>query len=95
MALIPMWKCDRDGTLFDDKKKAEEHDKMLELAANISYWLEQEVKDLDEDTSEAIGLLMAEHKDRLLKAIKGKPEILLEKPETEAKSEDNVTAISA
>ena len=89
MALIPMWKCDRDGTLFDDKKAAEEHDKMLELAANISCWLEQEVDGLTEDSVEAIGLLIAGNKDKMQKAMKGKPEVLLE---TDV-PENNVTAM--
>jgi len=90
MALIPMWKCDRDGTLFDDKKAAEEHDKMLELAANISCWLEKEVSDLSEDASEVIGMLIAQNKDKMQKAMKGKPEVLLQDEEVEA---DNVTSI--
>lgn len=92
MALIPMWKCDRDDTLFDDKKAAEEHDKMLELAANISCWLEKEVSGLSEDTSEAIGMLIANNKDRMQKAMKGKPEVLL--LEESVESADNVTAIT-
>lgn len=96
MALIPMWKCDRDGKLFDDKKTAEEHDKMLELAANISCWLEQEISNIPEDAVEAIGLLIAQNKDKVQKAIKGKPEILLEKEsEDQQEAVDNVTAINA
>lgn len=92
MALIPMWKCDRDDTLFDDKKAAEEHDKMLELAANISCWLEKEISDLSEDTSEAIGMLIAKNKENMQKAMKGKPEILLLDEPVE--STDNVTSIA-
>ena len=90
MALIPMWKCDRDGQLFDDKKAAEEHDKMLELAANISYWIEQEVKGIPEEAIEALGLLIADNKEKMLKAMKGRPEVLLEKEVA-----DNVTAIAS
>lgn len=89
MALIPMWKCDRDGKLFDDKKAAEQHDKMLELAANISCWVEAQIPGIDEQQLEALGLLMARNKDKLQAAIKGKPEVLLE-PEPN----DNVTAIA-
>ena len=89
MALIPMWKCDKDGQLFDNKKTAEEHDKMLELAANISCWVEKEIKDIPEEAIEALGLLIAENKDKMLLAMKGKPEVLLEKD-----SIDNVTAIA-
>lgn len=94
MAIIPMWKCDRDGQLFDDKKAAEEHDKLLELAANISHWLEQSVDGIPDDAIENIGLLMASNKDMLMKAMKGKPEVLLETPE-EKDEASNVTPISA
>lgn len=78
MAVIPMWKCDRDGSMFSDKKAAEEHDKMLELAANITMLLEQTFEKIDEQMAEDIGLLFAKHKETLAKAIKGKPELVLE-----------------
>lgn len=77
MAVVAVWKCDRDGAMFDNKKEAEEHDKMLELAANITYLIEQHL-DIDEAQSEAIGLLLAERRDKLAQACKGKPEMLLE-----------------
>lgn len=92
MAIIAMWKCDRDDKLFDNKKEAEEHDKMLELAANISSWVEAEISEIPEDAIEALGLLMAGNKEKLLKAFKGKPEVLLEK-DTDL-SADNVTSIA-
>ena len=90
-----MWKCDRDGTLFDDKKTAEEYDKILELAANISCWLEKEISDLSEETSEAIGLLIANNKDNMQKAMKGKPEVLLQSEDAiSADSGDNIRSIA-
>ncbi len=94
MAIIAMWKCDRDGKLFDDKKAAEEHDKLLELAANISHWLEKEVKGIPEESIEDIGILMAKNKDLLMKAMKGKPDVLLQ-TQGEESAENNVTAINA
>lgn len=78
MAVIAVWKCDRDGTMFDDKKAAEAHDKMLELAANITSLIETQVPGIDEAHSEAIGLLLAGKSDLLARACKGKPELLLE-----------------
>lgn len=93
MAIIAMWKCDRDGKLFDNKKEAEEHDKMLELAANISCWVEQEISDIPEDAIETLGLFMAKNKDKLMTALKGKPAVLLE---TDDNAEaDNVTSIAS
>lgn len=77
MAVIAVWKCDRDGAMFESKKDAEEHDKMLELAANITCLIEKNVK-IDEDASEAIGLLLAKHRSTLALACKGKPELLLD-----------------
>ena len=43
--------------LFDDKKQAEEHDKVLELAANISQWLDNEITGIIENVIEEIGLV--------------------------------------
>ena len=93
MPVVAVWKCDRDNTMFDNKKDAEEHDKMLELAANITRLLEQEIKDLDEKHSETIGLILAKRKDALAKACKGKPDALLET--TAEKSDQKVTPIAS
>lgn len=99
MAVIAVWKCDRDGTMFEDKKQAEEHDKMLELAANITSLIEEQVDGIDEKHSEAIGLLLAERRDDLAKACKGKPEVLLtavpgNKDISDALDGENVTPIA-
>ncbi|MGI0116959.1 YebG family protein [Zooshikella sp. RANM57] len=87
MPVIPMWKCDRDGSMFDDKKAAEEHDKMLELAANITHMLERHYSTIDEELAEDIGLLFAQNKETIAKAIKGKPELILEiEPQADQKA---------
>lgn len=78
MAVVAVWKCDRDGAMFDNKKDAEDHDKMLELAANITSLIENHVPKIDDSVSESIGLLLAERREVLAKACKGKPELLLE-----------------
>jgi len=79
---------DRDPEkTFNDKKQADQYDKMLELAENVSLWLEQKMPELDEKHSEAIGLLIAENKDKLALAFKGKSDVLLEQPE--AQSDDS------
>lgn len=99
MAVVAVWKCDRDGAMFDNKKDAEEHDKMLELAANITYLIEQNVE-IDEKQSEAIGLLLAKHREKLAVACKGKPAVLImDKEESEDSTEDKesgtVTSLAA
>ena len=90
MAVVAVWKCDRDGKMFDDKKAAEAHDKMLELAANITDLIENSIPGISEEHSEAIGLLLASKSETLAKACKGKPEILLEEV-----SDDSVTPLVA
>ncbi|CAM3813455.1 YebG family protein [Parendozoicomonas haliclonae] len=83
MAVIPMWQCDRDGSMFADKKAAEEHDRMLELAECLTGFLQNHLT-LEDDAAEGIGLLLARNKELLAKALKGKPDVLLEsQPEAE------------
>ena len=82
MAVVAVWKCDRDGAMFDNKKDAEEHDKMLELAANITSLIEKHIDNLSEQAAEEVGLLLAKRSDKLAKACKGKPELLLEEDST-------------
>lgn len=77
MAVIPMWQCDRDGSMFADKKAAEEHDRMLELAECLTGFLHNQMT-LDDTIAEEIGLLLARNKELLVRAFKGKPTLLLE-----------------
>lgn len=100
MAVVAVWKCDRDGSMFANKKDAEEHDKMLELAENISALIESSIEGIDDKQSEAIGLLLAKRREDLAKACKGKPEALSIETDTSdaelVSSEDQtVTPISA
>ena len=92
MAVVAVWKCDRDGAMFDNKKEAEEHDKMLELAANITSLIEQNIPEVDEQHTETIGLLLAQHRDKLAVACKGKPSVLLEVAQTEEEN-SNVASL--
>ena len=78
MAVIAVWKCDRDGSMFEDKKKADAHDKMLELAASITHLIEVNIKSVSDADSEAIGLMLAKRSEDLMKACKGKPQVLIE-----------------
>jgi uncharacterized protein len=92
MAVVTLYMSDRDQSkTFSDKKEADNYDKMLELAENVSIWMEKEIEGLSEAQTESIGMLIAQNKDNLFKALKGKPEVLLE-PEG---AEENVTPISA
>ncbi|WP_185235164.1 YebG family protein [Teredinibacter franksiae] len=93
MAVIAVWKCDRDGSMFEDKKSAEAHDKMLELAANITSLIESEIPDVSEQACEAIGLLLAKRSEDLVRACKGKPSVLLEASENSTEEKATGEAI--
>ncbi|WP_105104317.1 YebG family protein [Microbulbifer pacificus] len=98
MAVVAVWKCDRDGAMFDNKKDAEEHDKMLELAANITALIERHVAGVSEEASEEIGLMLAKRREVLARACKGKPEDLLTEDENFTESDthsENVTPLAA
>ena len=100
MGVIAVWKCDRDGAMFSNKKDAEEHDKMLELAANISSLLEEHIPELSDKHSEEIGLLLARRREQLAKACKGRPEAILEesvesKTHSSKAHTDNVMSLTA
>jgi dsDNA-binding SOS-regulon protein len=92
MAVIAVWKCDRDDSMFTNKKDAEEHDKMLELAENITALIESNIDGIDEKHSEAIGILLSKHRDNLARACKGKPEALLASPVEDKASSDTIVS---
>ena len=92
MAVVAMWKCDRDGSMFSDKKDADAHDRMLELAEAFSELLTQH-SSISEQDAEQLGLLLSRNKEHLMAACKGKPEALSEVSAEEAAS--NVTPLAA
>lgn len=90
MAVIPMWQCDRDESMFADRKAAEEHDRMLELADALSGFLQSQIttdQGLTEELAEEIGLVLARNKEPLSRAFKGKTSMLQELIEDEEKEE--------
>ena len=96
MAVVTLYMSDRNtDKTFTEKKAADDYDKMLELAENVSFWMEKKIPDLNEAQIEGIGLLIAQNKDLLAKAMKSKPGILLEEPATTQTQDENVVEISA
>ncbi len=95
MAVVAMWKCDRDDTMFDNKKDADAHDKMLELAENFSLLLSRKIDGIDELNAENIGLLLSQNKHILIAACKGKPELLLDIGEQNKEKASNITPLTA
>jgi len=69
---------DPEKRTFTDKKEADALDKKLEFAENLRLFLEAKIEGIGEEMAEEIGLLIAEHKDQMLIALKGKPEVLTE-----------------
>lgn len=80
MAVVTIYMSDRDktGKTFVSKKDADEHDKKLELAENLGVFLSQRLSFLSKKQTEDIGFLLAEHRELLAQALKGKPEVLLD-----------------
>jgi dsDNA-binding SOS-regulon protein len=94
VAVVAMWKCDRDDTMFDSKKDADSHDKMLELAENFSLLFEKQVEGISEKDAETIGLLLSKNKSVLIAACKGNPDLLLDIG-SENQESSNVTPLAA
>jgi dsDNA-binding SOS-regulon protein len=71
-----MWKCDRDGSMFENKKDADAYDKMLELGEQFTALLEACISGIDEVQAEAFGILLAKNKELLVQACRGNPDAL-------------------
>ncbi|MCW8904176.1 YebG family protein [Sedimenticola selenatireducens] len=78
MAVIAMWKCDRDNSMFENRKEADAHDRMLELGEHFSRLLEQVIPEVDEHSAEEFGLVLARNKELIIQACKGRPEVMSE-----------------
>lgn len=95
MAVVAMWKCDRDDTMYESKKEADAHDKMLELAEGFSMMLSKHIEGLSEQDAENVGLLFSRNKNTLIAACKGNPDLLLNLGEEEPEAASNITPLAA
>ncbi|MEH6635453.1 MAG: YebG family protein [Halioglobus sp.] len=95
MPVVAMWKCDRDDKMFENKRDADDYDKMLELAENFSLFLRREADGITELDAENIGLLLSRNKDLLVAACKGKPDLLLDIGGDEQAETSNITPLTA
>ena len=82
--------------MFESKKAADAHDKMLELAEQFTALLEKNIPGVDESAAENFGLLLAKNSDKVAAACKGKSEVLMEIGVESAADEEtgNVTPLS-
>jgi dsDNA-binding SOS-regulon protein len=78
MAVVAKWMCDRDDSMFDNKKDADAYDKMLELAEGFSALLQQHIPDVNESHAEEFGIFLAKNKEAVMMACKGRVEALQE-----------------
>jgi uncharacterized protein len=95
VAVVAMWKCDRDDAMFDSKKDADAHDKMLELAENFSLLFEKQIEGISEKDAESIGLLFSKNKNILIAACKGQPGLLLDMDSESQQEASNITPLAA
>ena len=79
MAVEVVYRSSRDPErLFMDKAEADRHDKMLELAENLSEALHKAVPSLSEEQLEELGIYMARHREIFARKNKNQPEALSE-----------------
>ena len=95
MAVVAMWKCDRDDSMFNNKKDADAYDKMLELAENFSLFLGKQIEGISEQDAENIGLLLSKNKNVLIAACKGNPDLLLDIGSEDQIEASNITPLAA
>lgn len=97
MAVITMYKVDRDGALFADKKEAQEHDDMLALAEGFAEILERHAPGISTEAAEEAGIFLARNRELVAKACKGKPDILSEllQESDSATESDTVVSLSS
>jgi len=83
MAVVTLFMSDLDPEkrMFKSKKEADDYDKKLALAENLSSFVSQQLKDVDDALAESLGMLIADNKERFLAALKGKPEALFQTDE--------------
>lgn len=64
-----------DKLTTQDKKEADKYDRMLDVAENLSDFIQQEGKDLDLDEVqiEQLGVILSKNKELVSKLFKGAP----------------------
>ncbi len=79
MAVVTLYMSDRDESKqFTSKKEADDYDKKLELGSALGEFLDNKLASLSEEMAEEIGMLLADNKELLMAALKGKPGVLNE-----------------
>ena len=61
-----------EAKTFMDKKSADEYDKMLDMADNLSQMFSQSSVDLSDSVNEELSIFLAEHREEVLVALLAK-----------------------
>ncbi len=74
MAVITQYVVQHKGVdklVTTDKKEADQYDKMLAVADNLSEYINAKGIELNEDVAEELSILLAKNKDSVAKLLKG------------------------
>lgn len=74
MAVITQYVVQHKGVdklVTTDKKEADQYDKMLAVADNLSEYIRAKGIELNEDIAEELSILLAKNKDSVTKLLKG------------------------
>ena len=72
---------------FADKKAADEYDRMLDMADNLTALFESSTIEIDDKLKEDLGIYMAKNRDEVLYALMAKKRPAATKPEAKSKPE--------
>ncbi|HSB97694.1 MAG TPA: YebG family protein [Spongiibacteraceae bacterium] len=78
MAVIPMWRVDRDDSMHISKSDADKHDQMLEIGEHFAAAVKAAGPDVTTAQAEAIGLFLSRNRDAVARLCKGSNEALFE-----------------
>lgn len=72
MAVVVRYMCTRDGKMFEDRKQANAHDKMLESVELLRDLIEASaVAGVNEDLADELAYYLVNNKDETMAALRG------------------------
>lgn len=95
MAVIPMWKVDRDDSMHTSKSEADKHDQMLEIGEQFAAAIKAAAPEVSDVQAEAIGLFLSKNREAVAKLCKGSNDALAEVVTGSATAISAVTPIRA
>jgi len=95
MAVIPMWKVDRDESMHTSKADADKHDLMLEIGEHFAVAIKAASPEVSDPQAEAIGLFLAKNREAVARLCKGSNEAMSEALAEQGNFSSAVTPIRA